>query len=329
MKMYDRVAQERLKEKISYELWLLNFLSETQETFEGGSDISTITLTNRQPSAHVAITLTEVIGSGAAMKVMNAMMPLTFISSYKILDMIFEWILEENKKVGNIQRVPWRFKGKIEIISSGQLNYPPLFQSNPYIQNYLFALYSNLLKFRNEIVHKNNFLVLGTKLKIETTENSQLYSVELDRGELGAFVRTVIAVAKMLIGVLPFGEKEDCLLKYHLDRIRKLHGLSEFKQPKPILVEVILKVPEDKKGIFPADLKFVRQQIGRIHPGVNVMFNLTVIGLVNDKPSACWFFPVNSIPRDEVLELTPDSYNDYLRPLEECLNKISKKANVA
>lgn len=72
----------------------------------------------------------------------------------------------------------------------------------------------------------------------------------LDRGELGAFVRTVVAVAKMLTGVLPFGEREDCLLKYHLDRIKKLHGLSEFKQAKPILVEVILKVPEEK-GAFP------------------------------------------------------------------------------
>jgi hypothetical protein len=247
--------------------------------------------------------------------------------SYKILDMIFEWILEENKKIGNIQRVPWRFKEKIEIISSGQLNHPPLFQSNPYIQNYLFALYSNLLKFRNEIVHKNNFLVSGNKLKIETTGNSQLYSVELDRGELGAFVRTVIAVAKMLIDVLPFGEREDCLLKYHLDRIKKLHDLSEFKQPKPILVDVILKVPEEEKGIFPADLKFVQQKISRSHPGVNVLFNLIVIGLVNDMPSICWFFPVGSVPRDEVLELTPDSYKEYQCPIEECSNKISKKSN--
>jgi hypothetical protein len=317
MKMYDRAAQERLKEKISYELWLLDFLSETQGTFEGGSNISTITLINRQPSAHVAITGTEVIGSGAAMKVMDAMMPLTFTASYKILDMIFEWILEENKKVGKIQRVPWKFKEKIQIISRSQLNYPSLLQSNPYIKDSLFALYLKLLKFRNEIVHKNNFLVSDTKLRIETIENSQSYLVELDRGELGAFVRTVIAVAKMLTGVLPFGEREDCLLKYHLDRIKKLHDLSEFKQAKPILVDVILKVPEEK-GMFSVDLKFVQEQISRIHPNVNVMFNLKVIGLINDKPSVCWFFPVDFVPKDEMFELKPDSYKEYLKPLEEC-----------
>lgn len=315
MNIYGQTAQSQLKEKLDYELWLLDFLSKTQETFKGGSNISTITLTNRQPSAHAAITFTEVIGSGAAMKVMDAMMPLTFTASFKILDMFFEWILEENKRAGNIQRIPWRFKEKIEIISSVQLNYPPLLQSEPYIRDYLFALYSKLLKFRNEIVHKNNFSVLDGKLRIETIENSQLYSIELDRGELGAFVRTVVAAANLLTGVLLFGEQEDYLLKYHLDRIKKLHGLSEFRQAKAILVNVILKVPEEK-GAFPADVKFVREQISLIHSNINVLFNLKVIGLVNDKPSVCWFFPVGSIPKDEVFELQPDNYEEYLIPLE-------------
>jgi len=316
MKMYDRVAQERLKEKISYELWLLDFFSETQETFEGGSNIPKITLINRQPGAHVSITFTEVISSGTAMKVMDAMMPLIFIASYKIIDMIFEWILEENKKVRKIRKVPWKFKEKIKIISNSQLNYPSLFQSNLYIQNYLFALYSNLLKFRNEIVHKNNFSISGAKLKIETTENSQSYSIELDREELGAFMKTVIAVAKMLIGVLPFRKREDYLLKYYFDRIKKLHGLSEFKQAKPIIVDVILKVSEEK-GMFPADLKFVREQIDRIYPNVAVLYNLKIIGLVNNKPSVCWFFPFDSVPTNDVLELSPDSYKEYFKPLEE------------
>lgn len=315
MNMYDQTAQIQLKEKLDYEVWLLDYLSKTQETFEGGSNISTITLTNRHPVDHVAIKCTEVIGSGTAMKVMDAMMPLTFTASFKILDMIFEWILEENKRAGNIQTTPWRFNEKIKIISSVPLNYPPLLQSEPYIKDYLFALYSNLLKFRNEIVHSNSFSVLDGKLRLETIEDSQLYLIELDRGELGAFVRTVIAVANLLTDFLSFGEREDCLLKYHLDRIKKIHGLSEFNQAKPILVNVILKVPEEK-GIFPADIKFVRERISRMRPNVSVLFNLKVIGLVKDKPSICWFFPVGSVPKDEVFELQPDNYKEYLIPLD-------------
>ena len=100
--MYDQTAQTRLREKIGYELWLLDFISETQETFEGGADISTITLTNRQLDAHIAKFNKEALGSEAAIKLMNAMSPLTFTASYKILDMVFEWILEENHDAGNI-----------------------------------------------------------------------------------------------------------------------------------------------------------------------------------------------------------------------------------
>ena len=313
MNIYDKTAQSQLKEKLDYELWLLDYLSKTQDTFEGGSNISTITLINRHPSDYMRITHNEVLGSGAAIKVMDAMMALTFTASFKILDMIFEWILEKNKQVGIIQRVPWRFREKIKIILNNPIDYPPLLHSEPYIRNYLFALYSNLVKFRNEIVHKNNFSILGVKLIIETIEDSQSYLIELDQGELGAFVRTVVAGAKLLAGILTFGKKEDCLLKYHLDRISNLHGLRKFKQAKPVLVDVILKVSEEKR-IFPADIKFVWEKINKILPNVNVLFNLKVIGLVNNNPSICWFFPIDSVPKDEILELQPDNYKEYLIP---------------
>lgn len=187
------------------------------------------------------------------------MIPLTFVTSFKILDTIIEWILEENKTPGNIKSARWNFSEKVEKISStsAQLDYPPLFQSTPYIKKYVFALYSKLLKFRHQIIHKNNFNVLNGKLRIETTQGPKLYSIEIDRRELGAFVRTVVAMANLATDGLFFGEKEDCLLKYHLDRINKLHSLNEFRQVKTIFISVILKVPEEK-GIFPADIKFVR-----------------------------------------------------------------------
>jgi hypothetical protein len=308
--MYNQATQSQLKEKLDYELWLLDFLSKTQETFEGGSNISTIILTNRQPSTHATIFPNEVMGLGTAIKVMDAMAPLTFCASFKILDMVFEWILNENEKAGNIQKTPWEFKKKIKIISSVTLNYPSLLQSEPYIRDYLFALYSKLLKFRNEIVHNNNFSVDG-KLKVETIKNSKSYSIELDRGELGALVRTVVAAANLLTGVLSFGNQENCLFKYHLDRISKLHGLIEFKQTKPILVNVILNVPEEK-NIFPVDVKFVREKINRIYPNGNVLFNLKIIGLVNDRPSSCWFFPIDSLPKEELFELQSGKYEEYL-----------------
>ncbi len=317
--MYNQASQSQLREKLDYELWLLKFLSETQETFNGGSNISTVTLMNRQPTgATIGIALTEVVGSGTAIKVMNAMMPLTFTASFKILDMIFEWILEENYNAGIVKnkKAPslWPFSQKITAIQDPKLGYPPLMQAQPYIREYTFVLYSNLLKFRHEIVHKNMFSVLDGKLKVETSEDSRSFSVELDRGELSALVRIVVAAANLLTGVLSLGEQEDCLLKYHFDRIGKLHGLAEFGQKKPILMNVELKVPVEE-GVFLADLKFVRERISQIHPGATVLFNLKVIGLVNNKPSICWFFPIDSVPKEDIFSLQPDSHKEHLIPL--------------
>lgn len=307
--MYDQPAQMQLREKLDYELWLLDFLSNMEDIFTGGKDISTITLTNRQSVAHVAVSVTEVLGSGQALEVMNAINPLTFTASYKVLDMIFEWILEGNRNAGKISDVPWRFSKKIKKIQNSSLFYPPLFQSQPYIRNYLFALYSNLLKFRNEIVHRNRFSVSDGKLQVATKKGCS-HTLELSRSELGVLVRIVVAVANLLTGNLPFGRQVDRLLKYHLDRLQKLHGLGRFKQVKPLLVNVTLKVPREE-GTFPADLKFVRQQVNRIHPNADVQFNLEVIGLVNDEPCIGWFIPVDAVPERDLLELQSNSLKGY------------------
>jgi len=312
MPIYDGSAQTRLREKLDYELWLLEFVSQSQERLAGGSNLSTITLTNRQPGANEAITVTDFLGAGESMKIVDATTPLTFTASYKILDMIFEWILEENRNDGRIMQVPWRFYEKIETIRKGktQLMLPPLFLSQRYVEKYLFALYANLLKFRNEIVHKHRFSVSGGKLRIDAFEDGQSHTVELDPEELGAFVRIVVASANILLGDLSLGLREDSLFKWNLDRIEKLHLLGRFGQRKPLLVDVVLKVNE-QGGLFAADLKFVRETLSRIYPDSNVRFNLKIVGLVKDQPSIRWFFPVNFVPRDDVLELRPDAYEEH------------------
>jgi len=312
MPIYDGSAQTRLREKLDYELWLLEFLSQSQERLAGGWSLSTITLTNREPGANQAITVTDFAGTGEAMKIMDAVSPLTFTASYKILDMIFEWILEENRNDGRIAQAPWRFSEKIETVRKGknQLVSPPLFHSQRYVEEYLLAFYANLLKFRNEIVHNHRFSVSGGKLRIDAFEDGQSYTVELDPEELGAFVRIAVASANMLLGDLSLGLREDSLFKWNLDRIEKLHRLARFGQRKPLLVDVILKVDE-QRGLFAADLKFVRETLGRIYPDADVQFNLKIVGLVKDQPSIGWFFPVNSVPRDDVIELGPDAYEEY------------------
>jgi len=319
MTMFDLTSQTRLKGKMDYELWFLEFISKKEEILEGGAKISKISLKNRQSGQeNVAIAVSDVMGSGAALEVMNAMRPLTFAASYKILDVIFEWILEENRNAGKIKKAPWEFKRKIESISNSHSNLilPNLFETHPYMEKYLFQLYTNLLKFRNEIIHSHKFSVLGNNLRIETAEGGQTHILELSPRELGSFVKIVVAVANLLARELSFDPNIDRLLKYYIDRLTKIHGLAEFKQPAPIPIDVDLEVFEENK-MFSADLKFVRQELSRIFPDVNILFNLKIIGLADGRPVMIWLLPFDSVPGGDRLELSPDAYVKYRVPLTE------------
>ena len=56
------------------------------------------------------------------------------------------------------------------------------------------------------------------------------------------------------------------------------HGLAIFNQRKPLLVRVELTVPKHGNS-FPANLKQARDTVRRIHPGIDVVFDLTVLAV--------------------------------------------------
>ena len=69
------------------------------------------------------------------------MMPFTFMATFKALDMIFEWVLEEN-----FTNVHGPFKKKVELLKKeSNLQLPPLFDSQPYLYTYAKALFCQLL----------------------------------------------------------------------------------------------------------------------------------------------------------------------------------------
>jgi len=317
--MYNSNSQLRLKEKVDYELWLIGFLLEKQDIIAGRTGSSTLTFErekNKPPN--IGVMLASIVGAGMATEIMNALSPLVFTASYKVIDMVYEWVLEENQHAGNISNVPWRFAAKIDTFKQSDITYPPLFQSEHFIHYYSFALYENLLKFRNEIVHNHNFEVSDGTLKVDTIKDGTAYSLVMDAGELGSLARVTIEIADLLIGNISFSPRRDHLLKYNLDHIQNLHGLSGFAQAEPLVVNVVYKIDEEN-GVFFIDLKHIRQEISRVHPGRDVLFNLRIVGFINDNPSAAWYFPVDAVPEIDSLEVESETYKEYHASLEDNL----------
>jgi hypothetical protein len=240
---------------------------------------------------------------------MDAMAPLTFTASYKMLDMIFEWILEENHRSGNISKVPWRFSDKLKLLANScKLQFPPLFRSHQYLHVYSEALFRRLLPYRNAIVHDKNFSVSRDTLTLTSSKNG--ISLTLSRVHIGCLVRFVIALVRALAGVVVVDTYTDNLMRYHLDALATAHGLAIFNQQMPLLVHVELTVPRHGDS-FPANLKQARDTVRRIHPGKDVVFNLTVLAVEGENLIAKWYFAAEEVPALDLVTFGQDSHKTH------------------
>jgi hypothetical protein len=294
---------------LDYEVWLLDFLAKRQDMLEGGTDISLIEFTSDEPGTKINVGITEHIGAGAAQSIMEAMVPLTFTASYKMLDMIFEWILEENHRSGNISKVPWRFSDKLKLLANrSKLRFPSLFMSQRYLHVYSETLFRQLLPYHNAIVHDNSFSVSGDPLTLSSSKNG--ISLTLNCVQIGCLVRFVIALVRALAGVIVVDTYTDNMLRYHLNVLATAHGLATFNQRMPLLVDVELTVPKHGDS-FPANLKQARDTVRRIHPGKDVVFNLTVLAVEGENLITKWYFAAEEVPASDLVTFGEESHKSH------------------
>lgn len=308
--MFDSDFKELLKEKIAYELWLLQFIMAKEDAIGGSTDATKVILFNHKETAKVYISCSDTLGGGAALEVLDSMMPLSFIVVYKIIDIIFETILEENYAEGILDRKDsraWDFKEKVKRVKRTDIKFPPFFQEYSYVLDYLRQIYIDILEFRHEIVHRNQFKVSHDEGKMtiayQKKETDEERKLDITRVTLGHFMRSIVLVANVLNGDKEFGKKEDVLFKYYWDRTEALHNLPLFNQDIPVEIDVELNVIKEN-GKFPVDLNFVRRKLAAIMPDANVLFNLTVNALENDSVVKSWYFDAENVPDVEVMELT-------------------------
>lgn len=307
--MYDHKSQQKLLDKLDYELWLLNQLAEYQQVFDGGTDIETFKIRSGELGAEIGIKLTDTF-SPIPSQLTIAMTPLVFTASYKILDMIFEWILEENHSAGNIKKVPWGFQDKLKLLKGkAKLQSPPLFTTKKYLHSYSEALFRRLLPYRNEIVHNKAFSVANDQLILASSKNKNI-GLTLSRTQLGCLVRFVVALARALAGVIEVDAHRDSLLKYHLDSLTTAHELKAFKQRKPILINVELEVSK-RCGSFPGNLKQVRDEVRTQFPTQDVVFNLTVQTVDGENLIAKWYFKEEDVPTSDEVTFDEGSYRAH------------------
>jgi hypothetical protein len=307
--MYPQNARDALHERLDYELWLLDFLMQTPDN--GGGNPGRLIFRNRQAGAIVEMSGHIVIGGRGLRRAIDAVRPLTFVTCYKVLDMIFEWILIQNFAGGNIPSVPGTFVQKHDAVSRLRPEwFPALLHADSAIRDRLVALYGRMRDYRNEIVHRSVFRVSGEALGIGPTQKGEP-ELELSRDEILVFARLAVACARFLAGKADYGCHEHRLLRHQLDQIQKCHGLAKLRDAEPVLENIVLVVPGDGRS-FPADLAWLRGTLAARYPGKAVLFNLDVLGTVDDEPRCAWRFPSDQVPSDALCELQAGSRSEYV-----------------
>jgi hypothetical protein len=305
---------QHLSEKLGYENEVLRLIAVQTQAVDGAVEPGLIELVSRKRGAIVGakvhITVSDSIGSGQVGRLLDSISALAFLSCFKILDAIVEWILEYNFNAGALTRLAWRFEDKVCDIHQSKLLLPSLLNENDWLRRMTFALYENLLPFRHEIVHRHSYQVSDGVLVVVDTKSDDRGELRIDRHRLGSLARFVIGLGACLTGKAPLDQHMTLRMRYYTDQIADIHGAGVFDQKEPLVVNVKLSVPEEE-GTFAADLGQVRQEVQRIHPGRDVLFNLVLCATRDDDSVWKWEIPYDAVPSDTVLVLDEQTLPKY------------------
>lgn len=177
--------------------------------------------------------------------------------------MIFEWVLEENVRLGQVNRVPRPFLEKIKLLKSTPLEQPPLLTAQSWLQQYSFALYERLLDFRHEIVHRYSFKVTAGGLEVSRKTDSGTDVLALTKPQLSALVKVVVAFSRLLKGDLTLNSEHQAFIEHYLDQLTHAHGLPAFgRTHPPRIVSVVMKL-RVTDGRVEVDLRRARMEANR------------------------------------------------------------------
>ncbi|WP_338687741.1 hypothetical protein V5279_22530 [Bradyrhizobium sp. 26S5] len=233
-------------------------------------------------------------GDEAVRSALSRLRPLAFSAAFKLQDMIVEWVLRANGSTA------WRFQAKIQeyerMKRTARLCEPPGFVNRGALSDTFWALYSALARFRNKIIHKGSFSVLGTTLTIADGPDI----LQLTDAEQGAYIRALCLLADGLMSsAIP--DASVFIIENDLHQLSSIHNVTGLNQ-RPVRLASITatgtgRAVEDGRLEATIDFDEIRRCAEKSFPIVGgiVLFDLRLIIRVGIR-QATWAFPVGAAP---------------------------------
>lgn len=272
MHPYDPASFEDLRARTQYESWLLEAVYDISGSpiLVEWPDQVVYPASGAAPGLSVLVRANIVSGDWRP-RFLEVGAPLIFVTTFKLLDALLEWVLEQNgtSPIHN-------FSQKIAGLKGG-VTFPPFFVSRAWVQDRLIALYEYIVPLRGTIIHARHFKTSEGELRISNSKAGALGpEVTFAASELRSLAVLGVSLVRYIDGSWtinhPFKEKH---LRRTFDEIGHLHGQPSLGQKPPRFLTV--RVFAKRSDSIRVDLTRVRSDVARLCPNEDVLFNLRVV----------------------------------------------------
>ena len=285
---FDQADLLSLAKRTEYETWLLEavYAIAEQELFPDWPDGMVYPLDQKESLCIGYARGNAVIGDWRP-GFLAAGAPLIFISSFKLLDMLMEWVLEKNG-----HQVTFRFQEKLRLLSQPTI-FPPFVERHPWLKERLESLYSTLEPLRGTIIHDKHFTSADGSIRVSSSKRGVIgLAVQISADQLRSLALTMVSVFNYISGAWAFDDFREKTLRYYLDDLAPLHGLTPLGQRQPFFTRV--RIYQTSSDPFLVDPVAVRSDLSRRYPGQDCLFDLRVLVVRDSVVTDAYLFPWNS-----------------------------------
>ncbi|MEK6651908.1 MAG: hypothetical protein AABY50_03160 [Nitrospirota bacterium] len=290
---YDQSFIDKLLERTEYELWFLEEVYDIagKPLFPIWPDNPIYFLSEKKPlfATYCSGNITLFDWRTSFLTVGS---PLIFVMAFKILDMFVDLVLEKNGV-----RQSHRFQEKIAKLKDGVV-FPDFIHSRPWLEERFVGLYETLVPLRGTIIHDRHFGNTGGILKVSSSKKGVIGpEFKIEGEQLHALVLLVISIIRYVEGSWKINAYKEKFLRRAFDDLQIFHGCSLMGQLPPTFDTVRMYVMES--GSISIDLGAIRKDLEQRYQGQDIIFDLRIIVVSNDRrPLAAYLIPWSEIERE-------------------------------
>ncbi len=285
-------ARQELRELTGYEDWLLQHVYKLteDELFPEWPDAVVYDADTKSAVVRNSGRLNAVLFDWRA-GFLQVAPPLVFVASFKLLDMLFEWVLKANDRLDGFQ-----FNRKIKKLELPGLVYPSVLRARGWLVEALLALYKGSEPLRGTIIHSRHFEASRGGLQIASSKNEVVDErIELSAEDLRTYAQLSVSVLKYLHGDWHLDTHRERCLRWQIDALQKLHKLEPLGQTQPRHMCVRWNTRDPNIRIV--DVAWIRSDVLERNPGQDVTFDLRIVITADERnPLRAYLIPYEVLP---------------------------------